>query len=262
MLPTDTQIAAWRARADQAPLRPRDALRATSGGAAIGSIEAALAQRMGEAGLPLVAAEGGWCLVDGSVEVHLARIAVWLRDAGIASAWRDELLAVDDEHGARVGLIERAAVRPLGIATRAVHLIGWAEQGGVWVQQRALNKATDPGQWDTLMGGLMAGDEDVCATLTRETWEEAGLNVAELRDLRGAGTLTVKRPVSDGYMVERIDVFEALVPAELVPQNQDGEVAAFERLTPAELQARLAAGAFTLEAALLLADAIARRRAP
>ena len=50
--------------------------------------------------------------------------------------WRNELLSVNDASGRSVAMIERAAVRPLGIATRAVHLVGWAEQGGVWVQQR------------------------------------------------------------------------------------------------------------------------------
>jgi 8-oxo-dGTP pyrophosphatase MutT (NUDIX family) len=256
-------MAAWwqnlQARADQAPARPRDALLATSDDVVVGSIEPALAQRMVDAGLPIEVAAGGWRIDAVPLNTAFARIAEWLRTQGLASAWRNELLSVTDASGAAVGAIERAAVRPLGIATRAVHLVGWAEQGGMWVQQRAFDKATDPGQWDTLMGGLMAVDEIVATTLARETWEEAGLRIAELRDVTDHGQLTVRRPVSNGYMVEHIHVHEAVVPASLAPANQDGEVAAFERLSLDDLRERLQAGAFTLEAALILAQSLTGR---
>ena len=248
-----------RARADQPPLVPRDALHVAASAHAIGSIERALADRMAAAGLPIVAVSGGWCIAGTPANAAFARIAEWLRAQGLASAWRNELLGVTDVAGRSVGAIERAAVRPLGIATHAAHLVGWAEQGGVWVQQRALDKATDPGQWDTLVGGLVAADERVDDTLARETWEEAGLHIAALRDVTACGRLTVRRPLSNGYMVEHIHVHEAVIPAQLTPLNQDGEVAAFECLSTAALQDRLHAGLFTLEAALILAEALARR---
>ena len=54
-------------------------------------------------------------------------------------------------------------------------------------------------------------------------------------------------------MVERIDWFHATVPEGVVPVNQDGEVAHFECLTHGEVHERLARGAFTPEAALVLA---------
>jgi 8-oxo-dGTP pyrophosphatase MutT (NUDIX family) len=245
-----------RARADQAPAVPRKPLHAGTGGSAIGSIEPALAQRMVADGLPIVATPDGWCVAGTPLNDAFARIAVWLRAQGLASAWRNELLNVNDASGAPVAVIERAAVRPLAITTHAVHLVGWAEQGGVWVQQRAFDKATDPGQWDTLMGGLVSADEDIAATLARETWEEAGLRIAELRELAPCGSLTVRRPLSNGYMIEHIHVHAAVIPAGLTPLNQDGEVAAFERLSVDDLHERLRSGAFTLEAALILAEAL------
>ena len=248
-----------RARADQAPLAARDALHVVASAHAIGSIETALADRMAAAGLPIVAVSSGWCLTGTPANAAFARIAEWLRAQGLASAWRDELLSVTDAAGVSVGAIERAAVRPLGIATHAAHLVGWAEQGGVWVQQRALDKATDSGQWDTLVGGLVAANERVDDALIRETWEEAGLRIAALRDVTACGRLTVRRPLSNGYMVEHIHVHEAVIPAQFTPLNQDGEVAAFECLSTAELHGRLHAGLFTLEATLILADALARR---
>jgi hypothetical protein len=56
-------------------------------------------------------------------------LAQALRVAGLAGAWRDELLAVTDEQGTALGVVERAAVRPLGIATRAVHLLARSPDG-------------------------------------------------------------------------------------------------------------------------------------
>jgi 8-oxo-dGTP pyrophosphatase MutT (NUDIX family) len=245
-----------RARADQAPDVARDALLAEAGASPIGSVEPSLATRMVAAGLPIVPTSAGWCVTGAPLNDAVAHVAEWLRAQGLASTWRNELLSVNDASGAPVGMIERAAVRPLGITTHAVHLVGWAEQGGVWVQQRALDKATDPGQWDTLMGGLVSADESIDHTLARETWEEAGLRIGELRDVVAGSRLVVRRPLAEGYMVEHIHVHEAVVPAQLAPLNQDGEVAAFERLSIEDLRDRLHAGLFTLEAALILADAL------
>lgn len=199
----------------------------------------------------------GW-LLDGDVTEGLNRLATALHQAGLAGAWRQEQLAVRDAHGLCVGTIERAAVRPLGIATRAVHLVGQALDGRFWVQQRALDKANDPGKWDTLMGGMVSSADTPEAALVRETWEEAGLHVADLQGLCHGGCLTVRRPTSDGdgagYMVENIDWYVCTVPGGVKPINQDGEVAQFALVDTVQLLEDLSGGAFTLEAALILAS--------
>ena len=253
----DTAFDAWlarqHARADAPPEAAREALRLDTADAQIGSIEPVLAKRFVEAGLPLQRGAEGW-RVTGAADAALAQIAGWMNANGLGGRWRDELLSVTDLQGQVRGHIERAAVRPLGITSFAVHLIAHAEQGGTWVQQRALDKATDPGLWDTAMGGLVAGGESVMQALERETWEEAGLRVAELRNVASLGRITIRRPVdAHGYMVEQIDVFEAVVPAGVAPENQDGEVERFERVDHAELRERLVRGEFTLEASLILA---------
>lgn len=251
----NAEFAAWfaqqQARADAAPDAPREPLWLDAG-AEIGSIESALGQRFIAAGLPLQRSPDGW-LVTGAADAALAQIACWMNANGLGGRWRDELLAVTDKHGQVLSHIERAAVRPLGITSFAVHLVVHAEEGGTWVQQRALDKATDPGLWDTAMGGLVAGGETVMQALERETWEEAGLRLAELRELNPLGRITIRRPVdAHGYMVEHIDVFEVTAPAGVVPQNQDGEVLRFERIERAPLRERLLRSEFTLEAGLIL----------
>jgi 8-oxo-dGTP pyrophosphatase MutT (NUDIX family) len=244
-----------RARADRPPDAPRRELRVRAGGAVIGSVEDTLALRLLGAGLPL-AVDGDAIALTGSADAALAALARWLHERALAGRWRDELLAVTNAGGAVHGRIERAAVRPLGITTFAVHLVGRSPAGGWWVQQRAADKATDPGLWDTLVGGLVAADESIAQTLERETWEEAGLRLETLRELAPLGRLTIRRPVREGYMVEHIEMHAAVVPDGLPPQNQDGEVQAFACLDRAALIEGLAADTYTLEAALILAHAL------
>jgi 8-oxo-dGTP pyrophosphatase MutT (NUDIX family) len=246
-------------RAEQPPVRPRRPLCIEAATSCVGSIERWLAYHLRAARLPLRLHDDGVEVLNGAPDAALAGIARWMNAQGLGGKWRDELLPVTDQDGTRQAAIERAAVRPLGIATFAVHLIGLTTQGGVWVQQRALDKATDPGQWDTLMGGLVAEGERSASALERETWEEAGLRIADLQALRPVDRITIRRPVSEGYMVEHIDVFEAVVPDEIEPLNQDGEVERFECLAPLALLEQLAGGRFTLESALMLAASLRRR---
>ena len=248
-----TWLAQQQAKADEPPVAPRDALWLDVSSAQVGSIEPALARRLLAAGMPLRHCADGWHVIGGG-DAALAQIARWLNMNALGGRWRDELLAVTDVEGRVLGHIERAAVRPLAITTFAVHLVAHAEEGGIWVQQRALDKATDPGLWDTAMGGLVAGNETVVKALERETWEEAGLLLNELRGVNSLGRITIRRPVdAHGYMVEHIDVFEATVPSGVVPVNQDGEVLRFERIEQVPLRNRLLHGDFTLEASLILA---------
>ncbi|CAM3356457.1 NUDIX hydrolase [Paracidovorax anthurii] len=187
----------------------------------------------------------------------LAALADALRRAGRCGPWRDEALAVCNAAGERIAVVERGAVRALGIATRAVHLVASAPDGRMWVQQRAFTKPSHPGRWDTLMGGMVSADDTLETALARETWEEAGLRVDALHALAHGGHVDFARPSDEGegagYMVERIDWFHATVPQGMEPVNQDGEVERFELLQPAEVHARLARGVFTPEAALVLA---------
>ena len=187
----------------------------------------------------------------------LNTLAEALRDEGLSGPWRNEQLAVTNPNGQVVGTVERGAVRVLGIASRAVHLVGLAPNGCMWVQKRALTKPNNPGQWDTLMGGMVSAADSLPQALARETWEEAGLQVDALADVEHGGHVLFSRPSSEGggagYMVERIDWFRAQVPDGMEPCNQDGEVDEFALRSTEEVREQLVQGRFTLEAGLVIA---------
>jgi 8-oxo-dGTP pyrophosphatase MutT (NUDIX family) len=253
-------LARTRAAANLPPLRPREQLGLELDGRAVtvGSIERETAERLLAAGLPLRRVGAGWRVGPPALS-SLASIAAWLRDAGLVGRWRDELLAVVDSEERGVAAVERSVVRVLGLTTYAVHLVGRAaDDQRVWVQQRAFDKATDPGRWDTLMGGQVGADETLESALARETWEEAGLDVATLRELHRRSRLTIRRPVAEGYMVEHLDVYTARLPEGVEPRNRDGEVERFECLDQPALEQWLVQGEFTLEASLILADSALR----
>jgi 8-oxo-dGTP pyrophosphatase MutT (NUDIX family) len=201
--------------------------------------------------------------LQGEPNAALARLARVLRTldyARVDALWRDELLAVRDAQGRELARVERGATRAVGLRTHAVHLNARTPDGRVWVQQRALSKATDPGLWDTLMGGMVSAHDSLTQALVRETWEEAGLTLRSLHRLTAGGRFVQRQPHAMdgglGYVVEQVDWFDAVVPAGLAPRNTDGEVSQFLALTPAELATQLMAGQFTLEASLVLAQAV------
>ncbi len=270
-------LRALHAQAALPPLRPRVPLWA--GAALIGSVEPDLLDKIGACG-----SVDGHCLLSkiehlkhsdqpdtingwqltGDITTGLNLLASRLHEAGLAGAWRNEQLAVCDVKGQRVGTVERAAVRPLGIATQAVHLVGLTPDGRFWVQQRAFDKPNDPGQWDTLMGGMVSSHDTVEAALVRETWEEAGLTPEQLYSLTHGGVLSLRKPSADGngagYVVEHIDWYTCTVPEGVVPVNQDGEVAQFALMGAAQLLDAVQGGAFTLEASLILAAVMGHPR--
>ena len=199
----------------------------------------------------------------------LASVANTLRLTGCAPGWRNELLDVwvdDDGPEASstlrqpIAAVERGIVRPLGLITRAVHLSGWSADGGLWVARRALTKATDPGMWDTLVGGLISSQEDLQTGLVREADEEAGLDPQDIANRTPLRTITrMRRQVSEGYQSEDVLTCECVLPAGVTPKNRDGEVMEITLLDPSIVYSMLKEGAFTLEASIVLAEDLLRR---
>lgn len=191
-----------------------------------------------------------------ALDAGLARIADALRQARCLRGWRDELLDITVP-GACLGAIERAAMRPLGLLTFAVHLNAWTPDGRLWVARRSLSKSTDPGMWDTLVGGLVGSGEALDRALVRECDEEAGLDphqIAARGPLRTV--LRMQRRLPEGYQVEDLLTSRCVLAPGVQPANRDGEVMEIATLSVVDVIARIEAGEFTLEAALVILEDI------
>ena len=184
----------------------------------------------------------------------LTEAALTMRHAGMIRGWRNELLAVGQP---ALATIERAACRPLGITTEAVHLNAYTAVDHLIVARRAAHKQFDPGLWDNLVGGMVSAGETLQQALEREAWEEAGLRIDFSSLIRGR-QFQMRRPVPEGLQSEIIHVYDANLPTDAVLANQDGEVDAIETRMLDELVDSIERNEFTLEAALVTLESLTR----
>ncbi len=194
------------------------------------------------------------------LDAVLAQLNGALRDLGLIRAWRNESFALfDPASGARLATMERAAARFWGTLTLGAHANGYvADAGGrpthLWIAQRALDKATDPGLYDNLVGGGVPAGQSPQQALVREGWEEAGLSPGQMAAARAGSVLCLQRDIAEGLQHEWLHVYDLQLPAGVEPRNQDGEVAGF-RCLPLDQALELAAGMqMTVDAALVTLD--------
>lgn len=195
----------------------------------------------------------------------LADVVCTLARENQIRGWRDERYTIrSPASGVALFALERAAVRAFGLTGRAAHLNGYVRGAGgwrMWIAQRSAAKPIDPGMLDNLVGGGIAEGMDAEGTLVKECAEEAGIPAALAAQARAAGTLRVTCSVPDGVHDEILHVYDLELHPDFVPENRDGEVERFLRLAPAELIGLVGAGRFTVDAALVAVDFMARNRA-
>lgn len=249
-----------RARASESP--PDGSLPLDLAGHRCGWIAPSAQAALRQAGLAVLE-DGIVLLLPGrqpgpELDAALAQAAQALRQAGCLGRWRDELLDIHS-NGELLGAIERAAMRPLGLLTRAVHLNAWTPDGRLWVARRALDKATDPGMWDTLVGGLVGSGESLDLALVRECGEEAGLDAPQLQGRGPMRTIVrLQRRLPEGYQVEDLLASRCVLAPDARPANRDGEVMEIAAMPADEVVGMVEAGEFTLEAALVIVEELLR----
>ena len=171
---------------------------------------------------------------------------------GFIPGWRNELYRIEELFD-----IERAAARPFGLTTHAVHVNGISHDGKMWLARRSATKPIDPGLLDNLVGGGLTSGLSIEQVLIKEAWEEAGIPAELARHARRGGGVRILREVPEGVQSELIEAYDLELPEGFRPANQDGEVSEFMLLPFAEVE-RLE---LTFEAQLVVRDFFSRRSA-
>ncbi len=150
---------------------------------------------------------------------------------GVVKGWRDEPYAVAAAPGAKpLMTMERAAVPLFGVRAFGVHLNGFVRQGGgpkMWVARRGRDKPTYPSALDNIAAGGIGYGIGVRETLAREAADEAGIPPALAARALPVGAITYCCATDEGLRFDVIFAFDLELPADFVPRNADGEVAAF-----------------------------------
>ena len=237
-------------------------------GRAVGSVAEAHLAALSAFGELLTVADDGVELRVSPPErdAALARINDALRGTELIHAWRDEVFAVvDPDSLAPLARIERAAARFWGTLSFGAHATGFVagpdgRPAAIWVAQRSLTKATDPGLHDNLIGGGVAAGQTPAEALQREGFEEAGLEPALMQGTRTGSVLRLQRDIAEGFQHEWLYSYDIELPAAWQPQNQDGEVAGFTLMPVAEALVLAAGRSMTVDAALVTIDFALRHR--
>jgi isopentenyldiphosphate isomerase len=95
-----------------------------------------------------------------------------------------EMFQLVDETGQPAGTAERSACHGNpGLIHAVVHLHVLDRADRLYLQRRALSKDTNPGRWDTSVGGHVSAGERVAEALAREAREELGIDATAARPL-------------------------------------------------------------------------------
>jgi 8-oxo-dGTP pyrophosphatase MutT (NUDIX family) len=193
-------------------------------------------------------------------DAALDTINAALRSDGLIQAWRNETFTIfDPATHERLARTERAAARFWGTLTLGAHANGYVAGADgrpthLWIAQRSAHKATDPGMYDNMVGGGVPDGQTPLQALVREAWEEAGLTPEQAAGARPGRVIRLRRDIPEGLQLEDVHGHDLLLPAGLVPRNQDGEVARFDLLTVEEALDLAAGTTMTVDAALVTLD--------
>ncbi|KAF8638680.1 hypothetical protein AX17_002025 [Amanita inopinata Kibby_2008] len=168
--------------------------------------------------------------------------------------------------------MERSACALFGVVTYGVHLsiyeeaqVGGQRQLRMWVPTRAKTKPTWPGYLDNTVAGGIPSGLSAFDSLVKECMEEASIEANIVHQhVRAAGAISYFFRTSAGWLQPEIEyVYDLVIPPSIdptlfQPKPLDGEVEKFELLGHDGLVARLQAGLFKPNCALVVIDLFIR----
>ncbi|CAG0892786.1 unnamed protein product [Cyprideis torosa] len=177
--------------------------------------------------------------------------------------WRNELYAIRSQfHLPTLLLIERSAACLFGMRQYGTTLIGIVHhpQKGkcVWLQRRAKDKPTWPGQWDVTVSGGLSAFLDIRQRMIQEAEEEAGIPEVLLKDMKAAGIVSFFHDCPRGMYPSTEFMFEVELPSSFTPKNMDGEVDEFRLVSLQELYEAILDPSFKITACPMAVDCLIR----
>ncbi|KAH9171905.1 NUDIX hydrolase domain-like protein [Lactarius sanguifluus] len=164
--------------------------------------------------------------------------------------------------------MERSACALFGVVTYGVHMTVYERDGDgdggrvqVWVPRRALTKPTFPGFLDNSVAGGIPGGMTALDSIVKEAAEEASLDPELVRErVRAVGAVAYYYQTKAGWLQPEVEyVYDMRVePGEVRLAPMDGEVESFELLPLDEVVARMHAGEFKPNCAVVLIDFMVR----
>ena len=127
--------------------------------------------------------------------------------------------------------IDRVAVPLFGMPSYGVHVNGFVKRADglhLWIGRRARDRAVAPGKLDNLVAGGQPIGITVWKNLAKEAEEEAGLDAETVSRAVSVGAITYCFDDGRGLKPDTLFLFDLELPQTVTPQNQDGEVEAFE----------------------------------
>ncbi|QRN41288.1 MAG: DUF4743 domain-containing protein [Neisseriaceae bacterium] len=189
----------------------------------------------------------------------LTKITWHWHEQKIYDNWRNELFDVRDEQDNNtLFLLERSAFRPLGLKSHAVHLNAWFidDDDSIvhWIAKRSAHKAVSPNKLDNIACGGISAGESPYTSIVRESMEEAGIQANKLKYIFKSNSYFSFRKVHNGMHREYLHVYHLKTSKQLNPNNIDGEVSYFQKMTHSELINAILNGEFMLDSVISLLD--------
>ncbi|KAH7067464.1 NUDIX hydrolase domain-like protein [Paraphoma chrysanthemicola] len=166
--------------------------------------------------------------------------------------------------------IERFAVGLFGTTARGAHLTAYTTNDNgdmmIWVPRRSSAVKTYPGMLDTTVAGGVRAHESPFETIVHEADEEASIAESLVRrDAKSCGVLTYIHQTGHTFFAEQglvvpdmVHVYDLELEPGVVPTPKDDEVKEFYFMSVSDVQAKLKAGAFKPNSAVVMIDFFVR----
>lgn len=112
----------------------------------------------------------------------------------------EELIDVLDESGNKTGeIVTRTQVHEKGLWHRIIVVSIIDKNGHILMQQRSINKDSNPGKWDVSAAGHVSSGQTSIEAAIREVSEELGIEIHE-EELKYILTYKNKREIKENYI--------------------------------------------------------------